>query len=93
MSYAGGDLNLSTIPESWCDASDLSDAIVLQQCAKNIIYTFVNSNAMAGEIDHYNTATWVILLYVADALVAVGIAVWGFFAVRKALKSEEQAQK
>ena len=88
MAYAGGDLNLATTPERWCDTSDLGDAVMLRQSAKNILYTFINSNAMRGEVDHYIMPLWSVLLYVGDAVLVVALAVWGFFAIRHALRSE-----
>lgn len=86
MAYAGGDINLTQTPVSWCDPNDMGDSIMLQQSAKNLIYTFVNSNAMKGEVDHYNPPVWVILLYVVEALIVVGLTVWGFFALRQTSK-------
>ncbi len=77
MAYAGGDLNLATLPEDWCDSSDTSDAIVLRQAAKNILYTFVNSNALNTEVLYYKIPIWQIWLYVADGVVAAGIVAWG----------------
>ena len=90
MAYAGGDLNLDTVPVDWCDPSDTADAIVLRQCAKNIMYTVINSNAMNGEIIGYGLSTLAIIVIVVDCVVAVGLAVWGFFAIRKALKAPDK---
>ncbi|MDR2201714.1 MAG: glycoside hydrolase family 3 C-terminal domain-containing protein [Clostridiales bacterium] len=86
MAYAGGDLNLATLPESWCDQSDVSDLIVLRKAAKNILYTVINSNAMNGEIIGYALPYWTILLIVFDCVSVVGLAVWGFFAIRRSIK-------
>lgn len=77
MVYAGGDLNLSTLPESWCDSSDTSDAVVLRKAAKNIMYSLVNSTAMNGEVIGYKLAIWQILLYCLDGIIALGIIGWG----------------
>ena len=93
MAYAGGDLNLATTPVDWCDTSDLGDAVMLRQSAKNILYTFINSNAMRGEVDYYTPPLWTVLLYVGDAVIAVALAVWGFFAVRHALKKSRGASE
>lgn len=90
MAYAGGDINLSTTPVSWCDISSTSDAVVLRQCAKNIMYSLVNSNAMNGEIIRYDLPIWQILFIVGDVIVFVGLAVWGFFAIRKARRAEKE---
>ena len=97
MAYAGGDLNLGndmTIADvlnpDWCNANDTADLIVLRKCVKNILYTVANSNALNGEVDHYNLAWWKILVITLDCVVVAGVGVWGFFAVRKAIKSEEK---
>lgn len=82
----GGDLNLATFPESWADESDTGDMIVLRRCAKNVLYTVVNSNAMNGEIVGYKLPMWQILLIVVDCAVVIGIGVWGYFAIRFACK-------
>ncbi|HIV64333.1 MAG TPA: glycoside hydrolase family 3 C-terminal domain-containing protein [Firmicutes bacterium] len=90
MAYAGGDLNLMMTGSGWkCDFSDTSDVIVLRQCVKNILYTVVNSNAMNGEIIGYKMPIWQIVLIVIDCVIVAGIAVWGFFAIRKALKKNK----
>ena len=62
----------------------------LGKCVKNILYTVANSNALNGEVDHYNLAWWKILVITLDCVVVAGVGVWGFFAVRKAIKSEEK---
>ncbi|MBR1813023.1 MAG: glycoside hydrolase family 3 C-terminal domain-containing protein [Lachnospiraceae bacterium] len=86
MAYAGGDINLATLPEEWCDTSDMADAIVLSQCAKNILYTYVNSNAMRGEVDHYETPAWIYYFYAADAVILVLLALWGLSVFRRKAK-------
>lgn len=89
MAYAGGDINLATLPESWADESDTGDMIVLRQNAKNVFYTVMNSNAMNGEIVGYKMPIWQIIVIVLDCVVAAGIAVWGFFVVRSAFKKQK----
>ncbi len=86
MAYAGGDLNLATLPEDWADESDTGDMIVLRQCAKDVFYTVINSNAMNGEIVGYKMPYWQIALICIDCVVVVAIAVWGFFVIRGAFK-------
>jgi beta-glucosidase len=83
MAYAGGDFNLATTPETWCDESDVADVIVLRQCAKNVLYAVVNSNAMNTKITGYETPYWQIALYVLDGVLFVGLLVWGVFAIKK----------
>lgn len=80
MMYAGGDLDLATLSSSmWmdCDTSETGDAVVLRQSAKNVLYSFVNSNAMNSEVTGYKMATWRTLLYIGDAVLAGGIIAWG----------------
>lgn len=86
MAYAGGDLNLTLFPESWCDESDVADVMVLKKNVKNILYTVANSNAMNGEIVGYRLPVWVITFICFDVAVAAGLAVWGFFTVKRSLK-------
>lgn len=90
MAYAGGDLNLATTPESWCDASDTSDAVVLMKCAKNILYTFINSNAMKGEIDHYEQPLWPTLIYLGTGVIAAGLVVWTAVVIIRYKKSQNE---
>ena len=87
MAYAGGDLNLATQPESWCDEGSAADVTVIRQNFKNTLYAVVNSNAMNGEVIGYGMPIWQILFIVFDCVLAVGLGVWGFFAVRKALNA------
>lgn len=83
MAYAGGDLNLSTTPKSWCDVSDAADAFILARCAKNILYTVVNSNAMNHQVDHYGMPIWTRVLIAVDAAAVLGLAAWGVAVFRK----------
>lgn len=89
LHHAGGDINLgndmtviSALNPDWCDENDVADLTVLRQCAKNILYTVANSNALNGEVDHYNMAWWKVLVIVIDCAAVVGVAVWGYFAIR-----------
>lgn len=91
MAYAGGDINLVKVaPEAWSDPASAEDVSVLRRAAKNVLYAVVNSNAMNYEIIGYKMPVWQALLIAADCVVAVGIAVWGFFAVRKAVKTSKR---
>lgn len=92
MAYAGGDLNLNNQSKyAWSDfdANNANDVDTLRKCAKNVLYTVLNSNAMNREIIGYNLPIWQIILIVADCAIVVGLGVWGFFAVRKALKNDD----
>lgn len=89
MLYAGNDLILASLTNlMWTDASASSaqDVTVLRTAAKNILYTVANSNSVNVDIVGYRMEWWRILTIAVDCLVAVGIGVWGFFAIRGALK-------
>lgn len=94
MAYAGGDLNLNnqTTQYLWTgfDANNPADVNVLRQTAKNIMYTVVNSNAMNNDIIGYRLPLWQVLLIVGDCVVVAGLAVWGFFAIRSAMKQNKK---
>lgn len=86
MIYAGGDLNLcSNKAKMWSsyDSKSAADVTVLRMATKNILYTTANSNMINSFNYKYAMAIWKILLIVLDCAVAVGLAVWGVFAVRK----------
>ena len=92
MVYAGGDLDLATLTSSmWtdCDTSENGDAIVLRQAVKNILYSFVNSNAFNAEVVGYKMALWRIFMYAADGVVAAIIILWGIMVVVKKGKKKE----
>lgn len=89
MAYAGGDLNLATLPTSWCDESSAADVYVLRKAVKNICYTVVNSNAMNGEITSYRLPYWQIFMIVTSCVIGVGLGIWGFFAIRGAIKKKK----
>ena len=76
MAYAGGDLNLSATPKTWVDTSDSEDAVILARCAKNIIYTVVNSNAMNKQIVGYALPYWTVAVIVLDSVALAGFATW-----------------
>lgn len=89
MVYAGNDLILTSMPEyMWQDASSLNaeDINILRQAAHNILYTVANSNSVNVKVIGYNTEWWIITTIVVDCVVAIGLAVWGIFAIRHALK-------
>lgn len=93
MAYAGGDVNLTNLDAKWVDSNSKTDVYVLKQCAKNYLYVIANSNAMNG-IDansEYTThmATWKKVVIGIDCALAAGIAVWGIFAVRSAIKKSK----
>ena len=94
MVYAGGDLNLEMVVTNvWknADANSAADVTVLRQACKNILYTIANSNAYRGEFV-MRMPIWQIVMLVVDAAIVVGLAVWGFFVVRKALKKKDDPE-
>ena len=92
MAYAGGDLNLATLPVSWCDESSAADVYVLRQNFKNTLYAAVNSNAMNGDIVGYGIPMWVVGLCVIDGLVAAGLAAWGVLLILRHRRREAKKE-
>ena len=45
---------------------------------------------MNGEVIGYAMPIWQIVLIVFDCVLVVGLGVWGFFVIRKALKTEDK---
>ncbi len=83
MFYAGGSLDLATLSSSmWTDAdsSENGDAIVLRRATKDLLYAFVNSNAMNAEVIGYNAPAWHDYLLWLDIGLGVLIVVWGVLA-------------
>ena len=88
MAYAGGDLNLARTPVAWVDETDVGDLIVLRQCAKNVIFTFANSNAMNGEVIGYRMPDWQIVVLIVDAAIVLLLAAWGVAGMLLAKKKQ-----
>ncbi len=89
MAYAGGDLDLATLSSSmWtdCDTSETGDAVVLRQSVKNILYSFVNSNAMNAEVTGYQMPMWRVVMIAADVFIALVVIAWGAAVIYKARK-------
>lgn len=91
MTYAGGDINLSTTrfweSQDWNNAGDVT---VVRKALKNILYTVGNSNAMNGHGEgvtySYTLPTYRILQIIIDVVLPVAIIAWGvpvFLIVRK----------
>ncbi len=92
MLYAGNDLILTSMPEyMWQDASSSSaeDVNILRQAAHNILYTVANSNSVNVKVIGYRTEWWITATIVVDCVAFVGLAVWGFFAIRGALRKQK----
>lgn len=101
MIRAGGDLNLSQDypPSANGSQEGTTDEIqvkALRQATKNILFTVANSNAMngvgEGVVWASTMAMWKIILIVVNVAVVIGIAVWGYFAIRKAKKKIAQSE-
>ncbi len=90
MAYAGGDLNLATMPTVWGDDTSTSDAIVMRKCAKNILYTVAYSNAMKNKIIGYKLPLWDVLLIVADVVMFVGLSGWGVYVFISSRKTKQK---
>lgn len=93
MFYAGGDLDLATLQTSmWedCDPSETGDAVILRQAVKNILYSFVNSNAMNAEVVGYNSPLWVSGLYLIDAALAALLILWGVIALAASIRRHKR---
>ena len=92
MIRAGGDLNLCQdgIPTYSGDKLTATQASVIRTAAKNILYVIANSMAMNGDYT-YGLSPWMKILFIVDAVIVVALAVWGFFAIRSALKKAKAA--
>jgi beta-glucosidase len=101
MLYAGGDIGLigqdtlklqtsGVYNSPYVSPTDAKDANLLRRSAHNNLYALANSNIMAAEIVGYKLATWKVLVYVVDAAISVGLAVWGFFAIWTALRKKDE---
>ena len=77
----------------WTDAdtSENGDAIVLRNATKNILYSFVNSNAMNAEVVGYNPPLWHNYRNYVNIGVAAIVVIWGVLAfVRRARYNKKQ---
>ena len=92
MLYAGNDLILtSTTITMWNDAKsdNAKDVAILRQATKNILYAVANSNSIQIKINGYRTEWWVTTIIVADIVIGLGLAAWGFFAIRGFIKKRK----
>lgn len=88
MIYAGGDLNLEMVgAHVWRnpEETNAADVSMLRRATKNILYTVANSNAYRGAFIMH-MPVWQEVMFGIDAAIVLGLAVWGFFVLRKALK-------
>jgi beta-glucosidase len=91
MIRAGGDLNFGQ-STNISDLSTPTQVACLRRATHNMLYTVANSNAMNGHgegvVYGYALPYWVIGVICVDVVVFVGLAVWGVFAILKALKNK-----
>lgn len=94
MAYAGGNHNLQIAGTNvWkADSKSAADITVLKQGAKEILYVVANSNAFTEDFKIL-MPIWQICMIVADCAIICGLGVWGFFAVKKALKNNGEPQE
>lgn len=93
MLRAGGDLNLVQGGLPTVDAGNATQVYLFRRAAKNILYTVAQSNAMngmgEGNVWSYAMPMWVIVMIIIDVVIVAGLAVWGFFSIRRSLKKRK----
>jgi beta-glucosidase len=95
MVRAGGDLNLAydLKPSTTSKKLTTTQATVIKNCAKNILYVISHSNAMNGYAEGVvwgrAMRSWHLYIIIADGAVAAAVGVWGFFVIRKFLKKKD----
>ncbi len=85
MVYAGNDLILASLENlMWTnpDKDNAEDVMALRTATHNILYAVANSNSLNVKVIGYQTEWWITATYVLDAVAAVAILVWGFFAIK-----------
>lgn len=93
MIYAGNDLILVSLNNlMWTnpDPTSAEDVTALRQAAHNILYAVANSNSLNVKVVGYSTEWWVIAIYALDVVAALGIVVWGFFAIKGSVGSKKK---
>lgn len=97
MAYAGGDLNLATLPVSFVDESSTGDVYVMRRALHDVGYAVGNSNSMKGDVVGHTLPKWQILVVVADSVIGGGIIIWGglmfLFEYRKSRKPKTDEKK
>ena len=86
MIRAGGDLFLTQDAKTFSMADDATQVTLLRKATKNILYTVVNSNVMALEVDGYNMPVWKAVMFVVDGILAVGLSAWGILVISRSRK-------
>ncbi len=97
MIRAGGDLNLTQDKRPTTSNASSTQIAMMRRAVKNILYTVARSNAMNGHGDGVvwgiGMPTWVVIVIWVDIAIAAALAVWGFFAIRKALRKAKSAER
>ena len=86
MLYAGNDLILTSLTNlMWenPDPADPKDVKILRTAAKNILYTFANSNSIGVDIVGYSMEWWKLATMILDCVVVLGLGLWGWRVFRK----------
>ena len=95
MIRAGGDLNLTQDKQPTTANASATQIAMMRKAVKNIMYTVARSNAMNGHgegvVWGIGLPTWVVIVIWVDIAIAAALAVWGVFAIRKALKKAKAA--
>lgn len=89
MIRAGGDLMLTNDRTGELMNVDATQLSLLRRATKNILYTVVNSNAMAAEVIGMRLPLWVEIMFIVDGVIAAGLIAWGAVVIVQALKKEK----
>lgn len=90
MAFAGGDLNLATLPVSFVDESSTADVYVLRNALKHVAYSAVNSNAMKGDVIGQKLAGWQVLVIGVDVGIGGMLFLWGGFVIIRILRKTKK---
>ena len=107
MLLAGGDIGLINAETGYLGTgsggvsfTNARDVSYLRRATHNTLYALANSNVMRADIIGYKLATWKVLVYTMDGVVAGGLVIWGalviFFTLRgkgKQAKAEANAEE
>ena len=100
MLYAGGDIGLINSDMGYLGTgsggvsfSNAKDVSYLRRAAHNTCYALANSNIMRADIIGYRLATWKVLIYVMDGVVAGLLVIWGFFMIFTSLRAKDNGKR
>lgn len=92
MIRAGGNLNLSQDGRPTA-TNTATQVACLRRATKDVLYVVANSCAMNGvgedSVVMIKLPVWIVFLIVVDCVAFAVFAVWGFFAIRGAIKKNE----